>query len=595
MGKEWVFPGHDVDGIARLERLAGVSTVVAQLLLQRGLHEPALARRFLEAKLSDLRDPLELPGVDEASERIYSAIQAGRRVVVFGDYDADGMSATALLVRCLQAVRADVSYYVPNRMGEGYGLSGEALEKLAERGASLVVTVDCGIGSVEPAWVARRLGLELIITDHHRPGRELPEAAVLVHPALPGSSYPFSGLCGAGIAFKLAWAVCQRASQAKRVSPHLRSLLLSALGLAAIGTVADVVPLVDENRILVRHGLSTLKAQPTVGVAALMRVCGLDQKSALTSEDIGFTLGPRLNAAGRLGQAQLGVELLASDSPERAQTLAEYIDQLNNSRESLERSVYLAAHRQLKELYDPQDESAFVLASHGWHVGVIGIVAGRLAERYHRPVVLISLDDAGGGGTGSGRSIPGVNLHEAFAGCTETLVAHGGHAAAAGLRIEPSMIDAFRHQFCELVVQQCGPTMPTAQLRIDAEAGLSQLTWETMQQMEHLAPFGCGNPRPLLCASGVELVDRPQCIGRGERHLAVRLRQGPTVLRAMAFHRAPEWLEPLGSQAGRIDIAFRPTINEFRGRRSVEAHLVDWRPSVLAAAHLSRSSSATVS
>lgn len=577
MGKHWVFPGHDIDRISQLERLAGVPAILAQLLLQRGLAEPQAVREFLEARLSSLRDPEELPGVPEASERIHRAIVDKRRIAVFGDYDVDGMSATALLVRCLQAVGADVMYYVPNRIGEGYGLNAEALAKLARRGASLVITVDCGIGSVSEALEARRLGLELIITDHHQPGQRVPEADVIVHPGLPGSAYPFSGLCGAGVAFKLAWAVCQRASRAKRVSAHLRSFLLSALGLGALGTVADVVPLVDENRVLVRHGLASLKGQPSVGIAALLKVCGLDGKSQLAAEDIAFCLGPRLNAAGRLGQAQLGVELLATDARARAQVLAEYIDQLNNSRESLERSVYLAAHRQLKEQYDAERDPAFVLAERGWHVGVIGIVAGRLAERYHRPVVVISLDELGReAGTGSGRSIPGVSLHEAFGSCSQYLVGHGGHAAAAGLKIEVPMVDRFRHAFCEYVGERLGASLPQAQLRIDAEAGLSQLTVDTLRQIEHLSPFGHGNPRPLLCASGVELAERPRCIGRGERHLALRVRQGPTVMRAMAFHRA-EWLDGLGSEAGRIDIAFRPVINEFRGRRNVEMHLVDWR------------------
>jgi single-stranded-DNA-specific exonuclease len=463
-------------------------------------------------------------------------------------------------------------------MEEGYGLNLEAIERLAVQGTSLIVTVDCGIGSVRESRRARELGLQLVVTDHHQFGRELPAADGIVHPALPGSSYPFAGLCGAGVAFKLSWALCQRASAATRVSERLKSFLLAALSLAAIGTVADMVPLTDENRILVRHGIKSLKCGPWTGLSALMKVTGLDEKSSLVSEDIAFSLAPRLNAAGRLGQAQLGVELLVTDDSERARALAEYIDQLNSSRDSLERSVYLAAHKQLKDEFDVEQDSAFVLAQPGWHVGVIGIVAGRLAEKYHRPVVMISLDELGARpGTGSARSIPGLDLHQAFSECHELLISHGGHAAAAGLRIDRQHVDAFRAHFCEVVAQQCGARLPDAELHIDAEASLCELTHAAVEQLEQLAPFGQGNTRPVLCASAVELTDKPVCLGRSHQHLSMRVRQGSAVLRGMAFHRA-DWLGDLASCGGPIDLAYRPVINDFRGRRSVEMHIVDWRP-----------------
>ncbi|MFO0914154.1 MAG: single-stranded-DNA-specific exonuclease RecJ [Pirellulales bacterium] len=578
MAKRWLFPAHDPARIADLQRQAGISPVLAQLLVQRGLVQAEQVRGFLEAKLSDLRDPEQLPGVAQAADLIYGAVTERRRITVYGDYDADGMTATALLYRCLKLLSADVQYYVPNRMEEGYGLNAEAIEKLHARGTSMIVTVDCGIASVAEAQRARELGLQLVVTDHHHPGPELPAADAIVHPGLPGTGYPFAGLCGAGVAFKLAWALCQRASQSTRVSERLKSFLVAALGLAAMGTVADVVPLVDENRVLVRHGLKSVKSQPLPGLTALLRVTNLHEKSSLASEDIAFMLAPRLNAAGRLGQAQLGVELLATDDPERARALAEYIDQLNASRDSLERSVYLAAHKQLKDEFDPDEDPAFVLAQPGWHLGVIGIVAGRLAEKYHRPVVMISLDELGAKpGTGSARSIPGVDLHRAFAECSEHLVSHGGHSAAAGLRIDQRQVEAFRNHFCQVVSECCGAEMPVAELRIDAEASLSELTQQAVEQLEQLAPFGQGNTRPLLCASGVELADKPVCMGRSHNHLAVRVRQGGVVLRGMAFNKA-EWLPELEAVSGPLDLAYRPVINEFRGRRSVEMHVVDWRP-----------------
>jgi single-stranded-DNA-specific exonuclease len=577
--KRWRIVPHDAERIARLESLAGVPPIVAQLLLCRGVHEPEAARTFLEARLSGLRDPDELPGIAEAAERVYAAVQARRKIVVYGDYDADGMTATAILLSCLKLIGADATYYVPNRLEEGYGLSCEALRTLAERGASLVISVDCGITSVQPALTAREAGLELIVTDHHEFGPELPAAAAIVHPRLPGTCYPFGELCGAGVAFKLAWAICQRASQAKRVTEPMRNFLMSAVGLAAIGTVADVVPLLGENRILVRHGLSSLKAMPSLGLAALLSVAKLNEKPALGSEDLGFAIGPRINAAGRFGQAQLAVELLTTDSAERAQQLAEYIHELNKSRESLERSIQLAAAKLVKEQFDPEGDSALVLAGRGWHAGVIGLVAGRLAEKYHRPVVLISLDQLGAKpGTGSARSPNGLNLHAALAACGEHLVGYGGHAAAAGLRIEESRIDAFRQAFCETCESLAPAGSKVGEIRIDAEAPLAQLTRQTVQQIESLAPFGCGNPRPVLCATGIRLAEPPKRMGEGEKHLALKLTQHRTTMRGVAFGQG-EWADELAATNAPLDIAFRPVINTFRDRQSVEVQLVDWRVS----------------
>ncbi len=357
----------------------------------------------------------------------------------------------------------------------------------------------------------------------------------------------------------------------------MRGFLLTAVGLAALGTVADVVPLVDENRVLVRHGLASLKDRPVTGLAALMKITGLDKKPYLTSEDIGFTIGPRLNAAGRLGQAQLAVELLVTESPERAVALAEYIHQLNESRGSLERSIYLAANKQAKEEFDPQGDPALVLAGRGWHPGVIGIVAGRLAEKYNRPVVLISLDDLGvKPGGGSARSAGTINLHEALGACSEYLLSHGGHAAAAGLKIDDSQIGSFRAAFCEHVAELVSPEQRVAEILIDAETPLAGLTLSTLDQIERLAPFGQGNPRPILCTSGVTAAGEPKRMGGGERHLSVKLKQHNLTFRAVAFGRG-EWADELAEVAGPFDIAYRPVINHFRGRRSVELHLEDWR------------------
>ena len=579
MDKRWRIRPHDADRIISLERAAGVSPIVAQLLLGRGITDPVAVRSFIECKLSGLRDPELLPGLPEAADRIHAAVQQKRRIVIYGDYDADGMTATGILFSCLRLLGADVGYHVPNRLEEGYGLNDDALRKLAQHGASMIVSVDCGIGSIQQAETAREVGLELIITDHHQLADQLPAAAAIVHPGLPGGGYPFSGLCGAGVAFKLAWALCQKASRAKRVSPAMREFLLSAVGLAAIGTVADVVPLIDENRILVRHGLVSLRERPVPGIEALLKITGLDRKPQLGGEDIGFMLAPRLNAAGRLGQAQLGVELVTTQSAERAASLAEYIHQLNGNRDTLERSVYLAAHKQAKEQFDPAQDPALVLSGVDWHAGVIGIVAGRIAEKYHRPVVIVSWNALGTKpGVGSARSAGGLNLHKGLAACSDHLVSYGGHAQAAGLKIEESKLDVFRAGFCEYVASEMSEEDRVPELHIDAEATLGQMTLDTLRQIEQLAPFGNSNPRPVLCASGVELAGPPRRMGGGDRHLSARFRQYGRTLRAVAFGQG-EAADQLAQIDGALDIAFRPVINEFNGRRSVEMHLVDWRAS----------------
>lgn len=578
MAKHWRIFGHDLAHIAQLEKAASVPPIVAQLLLRRGITNPDQAQMFLEARLNQLRDPESLPDVPLAVKVITDHLQAGRKIVVYGDYDADGMTATAILYGCLSRLGADVTYFVPNRLEEGYGLHADTLEQLRKDGADLAISVDCGIASLTAVEAARKCGLDVVITDHHTMSDQLPDANAIVHPRLPGHDYPFDGLCGAGVAFKLAWALCRAMEGTQKVSKELRDFLVQAVGLTALGTVADVVPLIDENRIIVRQGLLSVQHQPPLGLAELLKVTKLAEKSSLSSEDIGFMIAPRLNAAGRLGQAALGVELLTTESPERATALAQYLHELNQSRDKIERSIYLAAKKQAEQEFDPVGDAALVLAGEGWHAGVIGIVAGRLAERYHRPVVLISLDATGiKPGVGSCRSPNGLNLYTALTTCSDFLVGYGGHAAAAGLQIATDQVDTFRAAFCEFAAGAMSEEDQIAEIEIDAEASLGQLTRTIVEQIEQLAPFGSGNPRPILCASGVKLVGEPKKMGGGDRHLSVRLGQHGTKMRAVAFGQA-DWAEPMQELAGPMDIAFRPIINEFRGMRNVELHLVDWRP-----------------
>ena len=577
MPKIWRIATHDPERVSALERSAGIPSVVAQLLVCRGIDCPQAARDFLDAKLSGLRDPELLPGAAQAAEILHQAIAAKKRIIVYGDYDADGMTATAILLGCLRLLGANADYYVPNRIDEGYGLNHEAIRSLALEGAQVVVTVDCGVASVAEAETAAECGLTLIITDHHQAGEQLPRAAAIVHPGLPGSTYPFAGLCGAAVALKLSWALCQRASEAKRVSESMRNYLMRAVGLAAVGTVADVVPLVDENRVLVRHGLNCLRHWTVPGLKALEHVTGLDKKPALSCEDIGFTIGPRLNAAGRLGQAQLAIELLTTESPQRAMQLAEFVHQLNDQRQSLERAVLKSANKQLGADAERQGLPAIVLADREWHPGVIGIVAGRMAEKHNCPVVLIALDSLGvKAGVGSGRSVPGFNLHAALSACGEHLVSHGGHQAAAGLAIDEKSVDAFRIDFCAYAERAIAEEDRVAELFVDAETPFAALTHQTVRQIESLAPFGHGNRRPMLCTSGVRLADPPRRMGTSGQHLSLNFEQHGVRIRAVAFG-CGDWEQQLNAVEGLLSVAFQPVINDFRGRQTVEMHLADWR------------------
>lgn len=579
MKRKWRIVPHDAARVDQLIRGSGLPAVVAQLLVSRGVYDRDAADSFLSTKLTGLRDPQELPGVPEATDLVASAIESKTPITVYGDYDCDGMTGTAILYNGLKLLGGDVAYHVPNRLEDGYGLNADTIRKLADRGKKMIISVDCGITSVACAELCKELGIQLVITDHHTLDESLPDADAIVHPRLPGTSYPFGELCGAGVAFKLAWSLCQKICGSKKVTEPLRRYLMQSLSLAAIGTVADVVPLVDENRILVAHGLRMLGSEPLPGLAELMKITKLDEASTLNTESIAFNLAPRLNASGRLGQAQLGVELLTTSNTERAQALAEYIDQLNKNRDSLQRSVTLAAQKQIKDKFDAENDSALVLAGVGWHQGVIGVVAGRLSDKYAKPVIILSMDASGKSeAVGSGR-VGGtdIDLHAALSTCADHLVRFGGHKAAAGLTIDERNIDRFREDFCEAVSQQLMTNDCEPEILIDAEASFGQLNLNTVKQIETLEPFGEGNPRPTLLCQNVTLAEPARRMGSGDRHLTLRLDQGGKTVRGVAFG-AGDWCDEMNACEGPIQIAYRPVINEFRGFRRVEIHVVDWKP-----------------
>ena len=577
MGLRWTLRAHDADLVQSIERESNVSPVVAQILALREITRPDQIKSFLDLRMTGLRLPEELPGVTEAVAVIYSAITDKRKIFVYGDYDADGMTSTAILYRCLKLLNADVSYFIPERLDDGYGLSKKTLENLHKRGANMIVTVDCGIASVEEVAFAKQLGMQIVVTDHHHIGGPLPDADAIVHPALPGNPYPFEGLCGAGVAFKLAWALCTCDHGSPKLPEKYRNFLFAAISLAAIGTVCDVVPLLDENRIIVHHGLNCMRQFANAGMSHLLTMAKCIDKPKLTSEDIGFYIGPRLNAAGRLSQAQLGVELLSCDSEDRAKELAEYFDHLNKQRQTLDRKIISSANKLIKANHDPEFEAALVLAEADWHMGVIGIAAGRIAETHHRPTIMISIDPNGERpAVGSCRSSCGVNLYDALEGCKHHLIKFGGHEAAAGLTIDPKNIDAFREDFCEQVSSQVSVEDLVPDLDIDAEVLIGHITLNMMNEFEKLAPFGQDNPTPVLCAVGVQLAVPAKTMGADGTHLDLRLKQHDSVIRAVAFGKG-SWVPELADENGLYDFAFRPVINEFRGRRNVELQLIDFR------------------
>ncbi len=577
MGRVWRFAPYDQAAARTLCGATQLSPLAAQVLYARGYDTADAARGFLDAKLSDLHPPEALPGVPEATERILKAIGDKRPITIYGDYDVDGVTATSLLWHCLKLAGGDVHYYVPHRLEEGYGLNCEALKSIHEDTPnSLVVTVDCGIASIKEAAYARELGLELIVTDHHQFADALPEADCLVHPRLPGTDYPFGELCGAGVAFKLAWAICKQLGDGKNASPRMREFLLDAVGLTAIGTIADVVPLVGENRVIVRYGLHSLLDRANLGLKALMQISELNNNRLLDAEDVAFGLAPRINAAGRLGQARLAVELLTTEKRERAITLADYLNQQNDIRKTVERRMLKQAKEQVAANPDWEQAPALVLADADWHAGVIGIVAGRVASHFQKPAIMISLNKQDQTGQGSARTFAGFDLYAGLTAAAEHLLTFGGHQAAAGLRIHADRLDDFRTAFCNFVASNHEVDARDLEIPIDAEVRLADLTHRAVSELDKLGPFGQGNPRPVLASTKVELVEPPRKMGGGDRHLSIRVRQYGRVMRGVSFGNG-EWADELANVQGPISICYKPTINRFRGQENVEFHLIDWR------------------
>ena len=564
--KKWIIPPLNINLQTEISNSLRISPVLSQLLINRGIADIESARTFIQSDLSLLSDPMLLPDIEKSSKRIIDALSKGEKVTVYGDYDVDGISATALMVQCLETLsglywnqESIIDYYIPDRLEEGYGLSTGAIETISKTGTKVIITVDCGVNAFEEAEFAREKGIDLIITDHHEPCGELPEAGRagghggcncafgLINPKLATSNYPFRELSGVGVAFMLAWALGQNApnrnsqsagSGNKKVAPAFKDFLMSAMGLAALGTIADVVPLKQENRILAKYGLSSLQHSENPGIKALKEVAGLNGKK-IYSYHVGFCLGPRINAAGRVGNAKKAVEMLTAKCEDTAKEIALYLESENKKRQKIQSNMLESAKKKVRNDVDFNSDMAIIISDDNWHQGVIGVVASRLASEFHRPVIIIAID--GEVGHGSARSIPNFHLHNALLKCQELstdrklLISFGGHSQAAGLRILEKDIPEFKKVFNTISKGQLEEEDLISALNIDLEVELSSISRSLLEELKCLLPHGEGNPVPVFATRDVGIVGQIRRFGVNGKHLGFYVRQGDVSFKAVAF------------------------------------------------------------
>jgi single-stranded-DNA-specific exonuclease len=551
------------------------SPLLARLLAARDLRSSEDVHRYLDPSSADLIDPLLLPDVEVAVDRIRTAATRGERLMLFGDYDVDGISAVSIYRELCRCLGLDAVVRIPRRMSEGYGLSRTVVMEAKAAGVSLLITADCGTTAFEEIALARREGIDVIVTDHHQVPSELPAAVATINPWRKDSRYPFRGLCSSGLAWKVAAAVALQPW-----GRDVQSSLTSWTDLAALGTIADVMPLKNENRYLAVAGLKLLTQGQRVGVRALKKVAGIEGK-AVGVGTVGFVLGPRLNAAGRMGDAAMGVDLLTTSDEALAARLSQQHQRDNEARRAIEEGVLREALAQVGCM-DPRNSPAIVVAERGWHPGVIGIVAARLVERYYRPAIVVAIDPVTGVGKGSGRTIQGIDLYQALADCADRLLQFGGHRMAAGLTIQAERMDTFRAAFSDAVARQATPETFEPFLTVDAEVELGDCSWSMLEEISRMAPFGPGNPEPVLVARGVTLIDARQ-VGNGHLRLTLRAAPpstngvskpvgAPVTVSAIAFgqgHRASD-VKALSSG---LDIAFTLKEDRWQSARGGEQRL----------------------
>jgi single-stranded-DNA-specific exonuclease len=571
---QWLLKEVNEQDVVQLQEALKIGRMFATILVGRGIRSKDVAQAFLHPSLQSLHDPDLLPDMQVAVNRIRRAIVEKEQIFLYGDYDVDGITATALLYQCLRMLKACVDYYIPHRLLEGYGIHASSMPALHEKGAKLIITLDCGISGYEAVEAANALGIDVIVTDHHELGEKIPHALAVIDPKDRQGHYPFSGITGVGVAFKLAWALCRFFSPGlgNKVRPEFRQFLSEAMGLVALGTIADVAPLCDENRAIARYGLGMLEQSGNQGIRALKEVARLQDVHPLTPEHIGFWIGPRLNAMGRLEHAMDCVKLLITQDAKSAMELAQRLDLENQRRKKIQEKIYEEALAQIgRERLE--DNRVLVLASEGWHAGVVGIVASALQDKYYRPVCMIAVED--GIGKGSARSIPGFHLFEALKECASHLVHYGGHELAAGFKIRKEKIP----DFSEAMNKRAGLVLKQEHLQpsleIAAAVRLPEITWQLFAEIEKLSPFGEGNREPVFACYNIEVApnQRPERCGVKKEHLRFMVGQDNAVFKVIAFGQGAMCEQLL--QYKQCHLAFIIKKNVWNGETTLELECKD--------------------
>ncbi|MGD0037435.1 MAG: single-stranded-DNA-specific exonuclease RecJ [Bacteroidota bacterium] len=541
-----------------LSQELSISLILTEILVSRGIDTFEKARTFFRPSLEDLHDPFIMDQMDAAVKRISIAILNNEHIVVFGDYDVDGTDSTAMLWKFLKDAGANVSYFIPDRIKDGYGISTAGIDHVRDTGAKLLIAVDCGITAVQQTEYARSNSIDVIICDHHEPGNEIPNAAAVLDALKPSCSYPFKYLCGCGVAFKLIQALVASEPIRSKLGEDAPKRLLDYLQYVTLATTADIVPLVDENRVMVKLGLELINSIPVPGIRALIETSGMSL-GRISSGQIVFVLAPRINAVGRLGDANRAVEMLASDSYDRAVQIARVMENENFERRKIDEETFLQAQEIVEKFLEADNDSAIVLHQEAWHPGVIGIVASRLVERYYRPTIMMTTVD--GVAKGSARSISGFNIHEALKRCEDKLIQFGGHKYAAGLTVELDKVDEFREAFKQVAAELLTEDLLTPEIKIDAEVQLSDLTPKFIRVLNQFAPFGPENMRPVFAARNVEVLGQPRIVGKN--HLRFKVRSNTHVVDAIGFNLGH--LLTRVQSGSKVDVAFSLDEGEFAG------------------------------
>jgi single-stranded-DNA-specific exonuclease len=563
--KIWQIKG-DPPAALRLAKRLGISRLLASLLIHRDVSSPESAQSFLLPRLGALRDPFLFKDMDRACEIITDFIPKKKRITIYGDYDADGLTATALLVDFFSKLGTPVSFYIPHRLEEGYSLNERAIRKIAACNTELIVTVDCGISSFSEIGLAKRLGMEVIVTDHHKIPPDFEPVCPVIDPLRPDSLFPFRELSGVGLAFYLAIAIRSNLREEGffngRAEPDLRSYL----DLVALGTVADIAPLTEENRIAVKSGLKVLMDSVRPGIRALLRVSGVRRDRMIGTDDISFRLAPRLNAMGRLGPAARAVHLLTTDNDSEATLIARQMDSLNAQRQVIENRIVSETRERIQRIEDLETRRTIVLFDPGWHRGVVGIVASKIVEEYYRPALIFALE--GDLLRGSGRSIDGFDLYQALSDLSDLVKEFGGHSHAAGISIELERVGEFSEQFEELARQRIDPSDMMPKIEADAKLSLDSINPRTLKEIEMLVPFGCRNPRPIFWTGPLQVIASKVV---GDDHLRLKLKEKGITFDCIAFGKAGS--HPLEGKS--VDILFHVGTNTWQGIESIQLEVVD--------------------